>query len=142
MTENFKSFADSNIWLYNFIAGQDAEKSLKAKKLIEENKDNISISTQVINEVCANLVKKEKFDELRIGQLVARFYFDYVVVELNEKILLAASELRSRYSISFWDGFIVASALAANAEILYSEDMQNGLMVENKLKIVNPFIEN
>jgi len=35
---------------------------------------------------------------------------------------------------------IVASALSANTEILYSEDMQNDLQVENKLKIVNPFL--
>jgi predicted nucleic acid-binding protein len=34
----------------------------------------------------------------------------------------------------------VASALSADAEILYSEDMQNDFMVEDKLKIVNPFI--
>jgi len=54
--------------------------------------------------------------------------------------LLLASDLRARYPFSFWDGLIVASALAANAEILYSEDMQNGLLVENKLKIVNPFV--
>jgi len=53
---------------------------------------------------------------------------------------LKASDLRSRYSFSFWDGLILASALFADAEILYSEDMQNGLTVENKLKIVNPFV--
>jgi len=41
---------------------------------------------------------------------------------------------------SVWDGLIVASALSANTEILYSEDMQNDLQVENKLKIVNPFL--
>jgi predicted nucleic acid-binding protein len=44
-----------------------------------------------------------------------------------------------KYSLSFWDSLIVASALAANAEILYSEDMQNGLLIENKLRIINPF---
>ncbi len=64
------------------------------------------------------------------------------VIELNQEILLKASELRMKYSLSFWDGLIVASKFAANAEILYSEDMQNGLLVENKLKIINPFIQN
>ncbi len=60
-------------------------------------------------------------------------------MSLNQEILLKASELRMKYSLSFWDSLIVASALAANAEILYSEDMQNGLLIENKLRIINPF---
>lgn len=140
MTANFKSFTDSNIWLYNFIIGQDVKKSLKAKELIAHNKESICLSTQVINEVCVNLIKKENFDEKRIKQIIARFYFDYEVIKLDKEIRLDASDLRSRYDFSFWDGLIVASALAVNAEILYSEDMQEGLKVENQLKIVNPFL--
>ena len=42
---------------------------------------------------------------------------------------------KDRISLSL----IVASALFSDAEILYSEDMQNGLLIENSLKIVNPF---
>lgn len=89
-----------------------------------------------------NLKRKSAIDEKGISNLISSFYLNYEIVELNEEILLKASDLRARYPISFWDGLIVASAIAANAEILYSEDMQNGLKVENKLKIVNPFIEN
>ncbi len=141
MTENFKCFLDSNVWLYA-LSDQEEKRKKKAENLIEKNKKQICLSTQVINEVCLNLKRKTIIDERGIGNLISSFYLNYEVVELNEEILLKASDLRSRYSISFWDGLIVASALAANAEILYSEDMQNGLMVENKLKIVNPFIEN
>ena len=95
---------------------------------------------QVINEVCFNLKRKENFDEKKISKVVARFYFDFEIIELNENILLSASDLRSRYSFSFWDGLIAASALLADAEILYSEDMQNGLLIDKKLKIINPFL--
>ena len=35
--------------------------------------------------------------------------------------------------LSFWDSLIVASALYADANILYSEDMQHGLIVSEKL---------
>jgi len=140
MTENSRLFVDSNVWLYNFISAQNVQKSQKAKNLIKENKVNICLSTQVINEVCFNLIKKENFDELQIKQIIDRFFFDYKIIELNEKILLLASDLRARYPFSFWDGLIVASALSAKAEILYSEDMQNGLTIENKLKIINPFV--
>lgn len=140
MTENYKSFVDLNIWLYDFIAEQDAQKSAKARELTQKHKDNICLSTQFINEVCINLSKKAEFKEDQIKQLIARFYFDYEVIELNQKILLTASDLRRRYPLSFWDGLIVASALFADAEILYSEDMQNGLVIEKKLRIINPFL--
>lgn len=39
----------------------------------------------------------------------------------------------------FYDSLIVASALESECTILYSEDMQPGLVIENQLKIVNPF---
>jgi predicted nucleic acid-binding protein len=61
------------------------------------------------------------------------------VVEFNLKILESASNLRTQYSFSFWDSLIVASALAAEANILYSEDMQDGLIISNQLTLINPF---
>ena len=131
-------FVDSNIWLYALLSGQDKRKNQIAKSLtlIEPR----TISVQVVNEVCANLIKKDKYTEEQIQKLVASFYALHFVIPIGEEILLNASPLRVKYNLSFWDGLIVASALAANAEILYSEDMQNGLTVENKLKIINPFI--
>ncbi|MGE0884434.1 MAG: hypothetical protein AB7P14_12890 [Blastocatellales bacterium] len=54
--------------------------------------------------------------------------------------MLKASALRSRHQFSFWDSQIVAAALSVGAEVLYSEDMDTTLVVENKLKIVNPLL--
>ena len=71
--------------------------------------------------------------------LIQTFETRCTVVAPNIEILLKASDLRSRYHFSFWDGLIVASALFANAEILYSEDMQDGLIVEQRLILTNPF---
>jgi predicted nucleic acid-binding protein len=57
---------------------------------------------------------------------------------MDESILLEASQLRQEYALSFWDSMIVACALAADAQILYSEDMQDGLMIRETLEIKNP----
>ncbi len=138
-TENYNCFTDSNVWLYIFT-DQDEERKRKAENLVEEIKNRICISTQVINEVCLNLKRKASFDETEISRLISSFYINYEVVQLNRKILLNASELRKSYGFSFWDGLIVASALAADAKVLYSEDMRDGLIIEKRLKIVNPFI--
>jgi predicted nucleic acid-binding protein len=52
---------------------------------------------------------------------------------------MRASELRTGYSFSFWDSLIVGTALSAGANTLYSEDMQDGLIVANQLTLINPF---
>lgn len=130
-------FIDSNIWLYAIADGQDAHKEGIARKITKSKQ--IAISVQVINEVCLNLIKKYKFDETEIQKLVRSFFGKHRVIEIDKDVLLRASNLRGKYHFSYWDSLIVAAALVANATILYSEDTHNGLLVENKLRIINPF---
>ncbi|MCS6848192.1 MAG: PIN domain-containing protein [Anaerolineae bacterium] len=130
-------FIDTNIWLYAFIETDDVSKSLIARALIRESEP--VVSTQVINEVCINLLRQANFTEEQIGRLVESFYAKCRVVELTQPVLLAASGLRQRYSLSFWDSMIVASALSAGVPVLYSEDMHHGLNIEDQLQIRNPF---
>jgi predicted nucleic acid-binding protein len=133
-------FIDTNIWLYAFTVGDDPEKTAQAKTLIEAQ-SAVFVSAQVINEVCVNLLRKAHFSEQQIQQLVESFYAKYAVVEFSKPLLLQASTLREQYALSFWDSLIAASALAINATVLYSEDMQDGLLIEKRLRIVNPFRE-
>ena len=58
---------------------------------------------------------------------------------MGKETLLLASELRRRYSLSYWDSIIVASAVGAEASALYTEDLQHGLIVEERLRVLNPF---
>jgi predicted nucleic acid-binding protein len=99
------------------------------------------VSTQVINEVCVNVIKKAPFSEQQVQQLIESFYAKYVVVELSKSLLLKASALRGQYALSFWDSLIVSGALHADVSVLYSEDMQDGLVIENKVRIINPLKE-
>ena len=46
-----------------------------------------------------------------------------------------------KYSYSYWDSLIIASALESNCSILYTEDMQDGQIIEDRLRIMNPFSE-
>jgi len=132
-----KCFIDTNIWLYAFTETKDKKKRQKSKETIQDNE--IIISTQVINETCINLLKKTSLTETEIQALVVSFYNKYTIWEIDQSTLIKASQLREQYSFSFWDSIIIATALNADCEILYSEDMQNGLKVENKLTIKNPF---
>ena len=134
---------DSNIWLYRFLIDPDCDDSEEIRKhnlaTTLTNASNILISTQIINEVCAVLLRKAKISEIQIREIIQEFYEGCVVIEIDYNIIVRASELRTNYSFSFWDSLIVASALATDASILYSEDMQDGLIISNQLTLINPF---
>lgn len=130
-------FMDTNVWLYAFIESQDKDKSAVAKSTIQSNE--VIVSTQIINEVCVNLIKKAGFNEADIRSTIDSFYAKYFVATITREVLLKASELREQHHFSFWDSLIVACALLEGAEIVYSEDMDTSLTVNNRLKIVNPF---
>jgi len=133
------AFIDTNIWLYAFLDTGEAEKSSHARAVLTQTEPILSV--QVINEICVNLIKKADFTEQQISQLVEALYEKYPIIEMDEGILLDASQLRQEYALSFWDSMVVACALAANAEILYSEDMQDGLVIRDALEIKNPLTD-
>ncbi len=131
-----KSFVDTNIWLYAFM--EDEEKGNQALKVITQQ--DILLSTQVINEICINLLTKASYTEDEIAVVVKNLYSKYIVVTLNLNTILTASSIRKRYNFSYWDSLIVASALESGCSILFTEDMQHGQVIENTLTIKNPFI--
>jgi predicted nucleic acid-binding protein len=50
-------------------------------------------------------------------------------------------QIAERYQLSIYDAMIAASALAAGCTTLFSEDMQDGLVINRKLKVKNPFAD-
>ncbi len=138
MNETDLIFIDTNIWLYSFLESEETVKKKDiADQLIIQNQ--IVLSTQVINEVCVNLIKKTSFNEQQIQELVKDFYRRCIIIQISYKILIQSSQLRQTYCFSYWDSLIVACALDAEVKYLYSEDMQNGLIIFAHLKIIDPF---
>jgi len=62
------------------------------------------------------------------------------VVRLVEEDVISAIELHRLHRISFWDAMIVHAARLGGAEVLYSEDLQDGASLAG-VRIVNPFRE-
>jgi len=130
-------FVDSNVWLYAVVeAPESASKCAVARTLVRERR---LVSTQVINEVCVNLLRKARRTEDEIRRVVSAFHAKHRVLPIQKSTMLAASELRELYSLSYWDSLIVASALEAGASILFSEDLQRNLWIHARLRIINPF---
>jgi predicted nucleic acid-binding protein len=61
------------------------------------------------------------------------------VVPLTIETHELALEMAFRHQLGIYDGMIVAAALLADCDTLYSEDMHDGLLVDGRLTIVNPF---
>ena len=135
-----KIFVDTNIWLYAFM-DQDSQKSTIAKEIIENNIGKICLSVQVLNEICINLLKKANYSEKEIKILIRNLDSTFEIYPIRVEDCITASKIREKFYISFWDSLIIASALNNECNLIYSEDMQNNQEIEDKLKIINPFIK-
>jgi len=54
--------------------------------------------------------------------------------------IVNACDIALKYHFSFYDSLIIAAALESGCSTLYTEDMHNGQVIEDRLKIVNPFV--
>ena len=137
--EPVRAFVDSNVWLYALIEEKQPDARHAAADALIDQIERPFISAQVMREILVNLLKKAGATEAELRHLVAAMYADCQVVETDREQLLVASRLRESHSLSYWDSLIVAAALAAGCETLFSEDLQHGQLIDGRLRIVNPF---
>ncbi len=127
-------FIDSNVILYLF-ANDEARKALVKSMLNTE----YTVSTQVVNEnvsVCLRKLKLSKQEAFAHGSELMR---TLQVVNISTTTIASAYNVSTKYDLSLWDSLIIASALESQCTTLYSEDMHDGFVIENKLTIKNPF---
>lgn len=137
------AFVDTNLWIYAFIKSEkDANKHKIMVSFLENLNEtcNIVISIQIINEFHWVMKKKYKIDEKQIRKKINDGIIKVSnVSSINLNTYKKSCDIRDKYSITFWDSLIIASAIENNCNILYSEDMKEDLNIENKVKIRNPF---
>jgi predicted nucleic acid-binding protein len=130
-----KAFFDTNVFVYAII--QDDRRSDRAEELIAEGG---KVSVQVLSEFAAVARKKTKMPwiEIRLAlDSIKALCPDPLPVTIDtHKEALAIAE---KYGYRIYDALMVASALEARCAILYSEDMQDGQVIDNRLTIRNPF---
>lgn len=132
MSDRF--FIDSNICLYLF--GDDIAKAAIAEKLFIQNG---TISTQVLAETANVLLRKFNFNIEDTREAIGFIRNSTEVKAISIELFDLAFDISIRYKFSFYDCMIIAAALDAECTILYSEDMQHGQLIENKLTVINPF---
>jgi predicted nucleic acid-binding protein len=130
-----KMFFDSDVLIYAMVLGDPRRD--RAQQLLAQGG---IVSVQVLNEFVAVARHKmcmpwedvvEALDAIRIlfPSPVA------IAVETHE----AALRIAQQHGYGLYDATIVAAALGAKCSTLYSEDLQDGQVIDEQLTIQNPF---
>jgi predicted nucleic acid-binding protein len=128
-----KVFFDTNVLVY---AQEQGVKADRARALLAEGG---FVSVQVLNEFAAVARRKLARGWSEIGETI-----DDVLALVDPPLTLTvalhetARRLAGDHNVSFYDALIVAAAIEADCEILFSEDMQSGRAF-GALTVRNPF---
>ena len=127
---------DSNILIYNHSLDYEN------KRLIARNffKEKPVVSSQVISEYLNVMRRNFKMQKLELMQLCSLWLEKCSVQPIMLSTIKLTQDLVVKYDFQVFDGIVIAAALEADCDILYSEDMQDGQIIENRLKILNPFV--
>ncbi len=136
---NGRAFFDTNVLLY--LYGGDASKRSRAKELFQEYADagQLVLSTQVVQEFYAAGSRKLGMPRRELREAVSAM-LDFPLVVIGPPHILVALEVEEQYRISWWDALIVSAAESAEAEILFTEDLNNGQRY-GSVEVRNPFVE-
>jgi predicted nucleic acid-binding protein len=129
------AFFDTNILVY---AQQADRKADQARALFAVGG---KLSVQVLNEFTSVSRRKQKRDWREIAEAIS----DVLAVvdpplALTLDLHVAARTLAEDHRLSFYDALIVAAALEAGCDTLFTEDMQHARKF-GSLTVVNPFFE-
>ncbi len=132
-----KVFLDSNLLIYAHT-NLEALKQQKIQLII--TREHTCISTQVFSEVANVLYKKFNFAWNDIQKVLQDMEQNSEVFINTPATIQRACQIAERYGFSFYDSLIIASALMEGCKLLYSEDLQDGQVIEQVLTVKNPFI--
>lgn len=126
---------DSNIAVY--ALGDAGWKKQVATKLIGEAD---FISVQVLNEFANVAFRKQgrAWPEIARGAADIRSVVGRVL-PIGELANTDAVRIAARYQVNFYDALMLAVALSAGARTIYSEDMQHNMIIDDALRIIDPF---
>ncbi len=128
------NFLDSNVLLY-LVSGENSRVD-RVRRLLDSTG---TISVQVLNEMASVCCRKFRMSWRDTSTFLTETKSLLTIIPLTVNIHQTGLRLAERYGFAIYDSFIVAAALDAGCETLWSEDMHDGLLVDGRLRIDNPF---
>ena len=129
-----RHFFDTNLLVYMISA--DREKAERAETLV---RGGGHVSVQVLNEFAHVGMRKLRLPLDAIEAVMKATLGTCTVHDLTLRDTVNALSLCGRHGFPFYDAVIVASALRAGCTILWSEDFQHGMKLQERLTVRNPF---
>ena len=131
-----RAFFDTNVLVY--IVGQGDERTAKAEALVANGG---VVSVQVLNELASVSHRKLGMSWEEIGGALAAIRdLCPAPIPLTLDTHGAGLRIAAKYGFHFYDALIAAAALEAQCATLYSEDFQDGQLLEGRLTVHNPFV--
>lgn len=128
-----RPFFDTNVVLY--LLSADERKADIAERLLAAGG---VVSVQVLNEAASVCLRKLNLPWPEVRELLAAVKATCEIVPLTLAVHERALQLAERHRLSLYDALICAAAGEAEAELLYSEDMHDGLAIGGTT-VRNPF---
>jgi len=136
MTNSKKAFIDSNVFIYLY-SGTEKIKQQIAQEYVDVC--DCVISTQVLNEFSNVCIRKfnKSVDEIKLA--IEEIIDECTVLFIEIEDVSQALDFHKKYGYRFWDCLMLVSALKLDCTYIFTEDMQDGQIIENKLTIKNIF---
>lgn len=129
-----KVFIDTNIVIY--ALGHSSTKTPRVVPLFAQHP---TISTQVLSETANVALRKLALPFAETRKLLTTLASMCRVEMVAPACIHRALDITERYGFSWYDSLIIATALEAGCDTLYTEDLQHGQVIDGKLTVTNPF---
>jgi len=132
-----KAFFDTNVLLY--LYGGPMEKQVRAKEVfrLHAAEGRLLLSSQIIQEFYVAGARKLGMPRNVLRDIVSAL-LNCPLVIVGPSQISAALDKEERYQICFWDALIIAAAETGGADVLYTEDLNNGQQYGG-ITVRNPF---
>jgi len=129
-----ESFFDTSILLY--LLSNEAAKAERVEHLLAGRG---TVSVQVLNELASVALRKFRMPlgEVReiLDTLRALCRVEPLTIATHDRGL----EIHERFGFALYDSMLLAAAQLAALSVFYTEDLQDGQIIDGTLRVVNPF---
>jgi predicted nucleic acid-binding protein len=127
---------DTNVAVY--ALSQEPKREIARELLVTSD----FASVQVLNEYVHTARRKFRRDWDQIDADIKLLHSTIgVFFPITDDDHATGLRLAARYKLAFYDALLLAVALVGGATSIYSEDMQHDLVIDDRLTIINPFLD-
>jgi len=131
-----KAFIDTNIFIYT-----QRTDSPEKRKMAEDVINNFTCvaSTQVLNEIANVFTKKYPMPAEKVECLLKSICEISEIIIIDDNLIINALHIHGKYKIPYFDCLMISAAIYSDCKYLITEDMQDGMVIDNSIKIINIF---